>query len=113
MPYTFEAPVLELAAVIPPTLLLLAVHALLPKLNIPITSLAEEEEEVYVILPVADMFPTVFPVTSPIVVRPDATYMPLNKDELLVPEAAPEIAIPATVFPCTLVAGVVFTDRLI
>jgi hypothetical protein len=46
--------VLEFDAVIPPTELLLVVQLLDPKLKIPITSLAEDEFDVYVIAPVAD-----------------------------------------------------------
>jgi hypothetical protein len=57
-------------AVIPPTVLFLTVHALDPKLNIPMTSAALDEVDVNVMLPVADWLPIVFPATSPTVVRP-------------------------------------------
>ena len=70
IPYKLAAPVDELETVIPPTLLLLVVKLLEPKLKIPITSPALAELEVQVMLPVADIFPIVFPVISPTVARP-------------------------------------------
>lgn len=70
MPYKLAAPVLELLTVIPPILLLLVTQFDEPKLKMPITSAAEVELEVNVMLPVDDISPIVLPVTSPIVVRP-------------------------------------------
>ena len=63
-------------------------------------------------LGVADWLPTLLPATSPIVVNPDATYMPLKTAELFNPEELPETAIPAIELPCTLVAVVDPTDKL-
>jgi hypothetical protein len=65
----------------------------------PITSEAAAAELLNDIEPEALVLPITLPVTLPIFANPDATNIPINGAEVLVPETAPVTEIAVTVLP--------------